>query len=58
VPSPNEKAPGSLGAGLIMDRKEYKPRFGRLLAVCGLAVVFCGVLVWFASTYLRDCCAP
>jgi hypothetical protein len=41
-----------------MDRKEYKPRFGRLLAVCGLAVAFCGVLVWFASTYLRDCCAP
>lgn len=39
-------------------RKEYKPRFGRLLAVCGLAVVFCGFLVWFASTYLRDCCGP
>jgi len=39
-------------------RKEYQPRFGRLLLVCGLAVVFCGGLVWFASTYLRDCCGP
>ena len=35
-----------------MQRKEYKPRFGRLLVVCGLAVAFCGVLVWFASTYV------
>ena len=41
-----------------MERKEHKPRFGRLLAICGLAVAFCGGLVWFASTYLRDCCAP
>ena len=41
-----------------MERKEYKPRFGRLLAICGAAVAFCGILVWFASTYLRDCCAP
>lgn len=40
------------------ERKEYQPRFGRLLLVCGLAVVFCGWLVWFASTYLTDCCGP
>jgi hypothetical protein len=39
-------------------RKEIQPRFGRLLAVCALAVVFCGVLVWFAGTYLVDCCGP
>lgn len=38
--------------------KEYQPRFGRLLFVCGLAVVFCGFLVWFASTYLTECCGP
>jgi hypothetical protein len=38
--------------------KEYQPRFGRLLFVCGLAVAFCGWLVWFASTYLTDCCGP
>lgn len=41
-----------------MEREDIKPRFGRLLLVCALAVAFCGVLVWFASTYLRDCCAP
>jgi hypothetical protein len=33
-------------------------RFGRLLAVCLLAVAFCGWLVWFALTYLPDCCGP
>lgn len=33
-------------------------RFGRLLAVCLLAVVFCGWLVWFALTYMPDCCGP
>lgn len=38
--------------------KEYQPRFGRLLVVCALAVVFCGFLVWFAGTYLTDCCGP
>ncbi len=32
--------------------------FGRLLLVCALAAVFCGVLVWFATTYMRNCCAP
>lgn len=40
------------------ERKEYTPRFGRLLLVCGLAVAFCGFTVWFASTYLVNCCAP
>ncbi len=39
-------------------RKEYQPRFGRLLLVCALSVIFCGWLVWFASTYLPDCCGP
>ncbi|WP_394789796.1 hypothetical protein [Rhodoferax sp.] len=38
--------------------KEIKPRFGRLLAVCVVAVLFCGGLVWFAGTYLLDCCGP
>jgi len=33
-------------------------RFGRLLAICVLAVAFCGWLVWFALTYLPDCCGP
>lgn len=33
-------------------------RFGRLLAVCLLAIAFCGWLVWFALTYLPDCCGP
>ncbi len=42
-----------------MDTKpEGKPRFGRLLLVCVLAVAFCGWLVWFAMTYLTDCCGP
>ena len=38
--------------------KEIKPRFGLLLVVCFAAVIFCGILVWFASTYLLDCCGP
>jgi hypothetical protein len=38
--------------------KEITPRFGRLLVACFAAVIFCGVLVWFASTYLLDCCGP
>jgi hypothetical protein len=33
-------------------------RFGRLLAVCLLAIAFCGGLVWFSMTYLPDCCGP
>lgn len=36
---------------------EQEPRFGRLLAVCIAAVIFCGALVWFAGTYLQDCCS-
>jgi hypothetical protein len=35
-----------------------KLRFGRLLAICLLAILFCGWLVWFAMTYLPDCCGP
>ena len=38
--------------------REIKPRFGRLLSVCVIAVLFCGGLVWFAGTYLLDCCGP
>jgi len=33
-------------------------RFGRLLLVCLAAIAFCGWLVWFALTYLPDCCGP
>lgn len=32
--------------------------FGRLLLVCLAAIAFCGCLVWFAMTYLPDCCGP
>jgi len=41
-----------------VKRKEYKLHFGRLVLVCFAAVAFCGWLVWFASTYLTDCCGP
>jgi len=40
------------------DYKEPTPRFGRLLAVCAAAAVFCGFMVWFATTYMGNCCAP
>jgi hypothetical protein len=40
------------------DPPEIKAHFGRLLAVCALTVIFCGWLVWFATTYLPDCCGP
>jgi len=33
-----------------------KPKFGRLLAVCGLAVVFCGFLVWLMADRYTECC--
>ena len=33
-------------------------RFGRVLLACLLAIAFCGALVWFALTYLPDCCGP
>lgn len=32
------------------------PKFGRLLAVCGFAVLFCGVLVWLMADVFADCC--
>jgi hypothetical protein len=47
---PDEKLPPA--------HPEITPRFGRLLSVCVVAVLFCGGLVWFASTYLLDCCGP
>jgi hypothetical protein len=40
------------------DNTNTPPRFGRLLLVCALAVAFCIFTVWFASTYLTDCCGP
>ena len=30
------------------------PQFGRLLAVCVLAVAFCGLLTWVMATYFPD----
>lgn len=36
--------------------KEQQPRFGRLLAICVAAVLFCGLLVWLSGMYLQDCC--
>lgn len=36
--------------------EEQEPRFGRLLGVCVAAVLFCGLLVWIAGTFLSDCC--
>jgi hypothetical protein len=43
----------------LMEQPPAGPlRFGRLLVVCLLAVAFCGWLVWFAVTYLPDCCGP
>ncbi|WP_170211596.1 hypothetical protein [Rhodoferax bucti] len=32
------------------------PKFGRLLAVCGFAVLFCGMLVWLMADVFTDCC--
>jgi hypothetical protein len=29
-----------------------------LLLICLLAILFCAWLVWFAMTYLPDCCGP
>ncbi len=42
-----------------MDKEiEQKPRFGRLLVVCLLAIAFCGWLVWFSVNYLPDWVGP
>jgi hypothetical protein len=35
-----------------------EPSFGILLLVCLAVAIFSGVMVWFASTYLTDCCGP
>jgi len=53
-----ERAPENLPAAPPPPADRAPPRFGVLLLVCAAAVLFCGALVWFASTYLRDCCAP
>lgn len=37
-------------------RKEITPRFGRLLLVCGAAVIFCGLLVWLMGDLFSECC--
>ena len=36
--------------------KEITPRFGRLLIVCALSVIFCGALVYFMSDMFASCC--
>jgi hypothetical protein len=36
--------------------RDIKPRFGRLLFVCALSVVFCGVLVYLMGDIFSDCC--
>jgi hypothetical protein len=41
-----------------MEKPDIEPRFGRLLIACLFVAVFCGVMVWLASTYLTDCCGP
>jgi hypothetical protein len=40
------------------EPEDQKPQFGKLLLACAFAVFICGVMVWFASTYLSDCCGP
>jgi len=35
-----------------MKQDDGNPKFGRLLIVLLLIVLFCGVLTWFAETYL------
>jgi hypothetical protein len=35
---------------------DIKPRFGRLLLVCALSVVFCGFLVYLMGDVFADCC--
>jgi hypothetical protein len=32
------------------------PRFGRLLLVCALSVLLCGVLVWLMGDQFAECC--
>jgi hypothetical protein len=42
-----------------MKKADYdNPKFGILLLVCLAVAIFCGIMVWFASTYLTDCCGP
>ena len=38
------------------SRTQPTPRFGRLLVVCVLAVLFCGVLVWLMGDRFAECC--
>ncbi len=40
------------GGATAMKQDEDNPKFGRLLIVLLLVVLFCGVLTWFAETYL------
>jgi len=35
-----------------MNQDNDNPKFGRLLIVLLLVVLFCGVLTWFAERYL------
>ena len=36
--------------------QEITPRFGRLLVVCALSVLFCGVLVYLMGDVFSNCC--
>jgi hypothetical protein len=58
-PRPDDNAnEGARVAVEVVSSNTPRLHFGRLLLVCAVAAVFCGVLVWFATTYLRNCCAP
>lgn len=37
-------------------KKAKKPRFGWLLIACLFTWLVCGVLTWYASNHLDDCC--
>jgi len=58
-PRPDEEADAGTDA-VLETPSDRAPglHFGRLLLACASAAVFCGVLVWFATTYMRNCCAP
>ena len=40
--------------GNEIDKDKGSPKFGRLLIVCLLAVVFCGLLTWVMGAYFPD----
>ncbi len=40
----------------IPTPKTITPRFGRLLLVCVLSVLLCGMLVWLMGDQFAECC--